>query len=57
MAIFYGSKEVKIIQDLEGDAVKVQYEDIVTDVDIFELEADGGIDEIHDAIHELQIKK
>jgi hypothetical protein len=54
MAIYYGSIEVKIIQDLEGDDVKIQYNDIVMDVPIIELEADGGIEEIHDAIHELQ---
>jgi hypothetical protein len=54
MAIYYGSIEVKIIQDLEGDDVKIQYNDIVMDVPIIELEADGGIEEIHDAIQELQ---
>jgi len=47
MAIYYGSIEVKIIQDLEGDDVKIQYNDIVMDVPIIELEADGGIEEIH----------
>jgi hypothetical protein len=54
MTIFYGSKEVKIIQDLEGEDVRVQYENIVMDVPIIELEADGGIIEVHDAVHELK---
>jgi len=54
MTIYYGSKEVKIIQDLEGEDVRVQYDDIVMDVPIIELEADGGIKEVHDAVHELK---
>ena len=54
MSIYYGSKEVKIIQDLEGEDVKVQYEDRIIDVPVIELEADGGIYEIHDAIQELK---
>ena len=56
MSIYYGSKEVKIIQDLEGEDVKVQYGDIIMDVPIIELEADGGIKEVHDAIHELKMQ-
>ena len=54
MSIYYGSKEVKIIQDLQGEDVKVQYEDRIIDVPVIELEADGGIYEIHDAIQELK---
>ena len=56
MTIYYGSKEVKIIQDLEGEDVRVQYGDIIMDVPVIELEADGGIIEIHDAVHQLKIK-
>jgi hypothetical protein len=56
MSIYYGSKEVKIIQDLEGEDVKIQYGDIIMDVPIIELEADGGIKEVHDAIHELKMQ-
>jgi hypothetical protein len=48
MSIYYGSKEVKIIQDLEGEDVKVQYEDRIIDVPVIELEADGGIDAIQE---------
>jgi hypothetical protein len=57
MSIYYGSKEVKIIQDLEGEDVKVQYGDRVMDVPVIELEADGGIYEIHDAVKELKNQK
>ena len=57
MSIYYGSKEVKIIQDLEGEDVRVQYGDRVIDVPVIELEADGGIYEIHDAIKELKKQK
>jgi hypothetical protein len=57
MSIYYGSKEVKIIQDLEGEDVKVQYGDRIMDVPVIELEADGGIYEIHDAIKELKKQK
>jgi hypothetical protein len=57
MSIYYGSKEVKIIQDLEGENVRVQYGDIIMDVPVIELEADGGIKEVHDAIHKLKIQK
>ena len=54
MTIYYGSKEVKIIQDLEGEDVRIQYGEIVMDVPIIELEADGGLKEVHDAVHELK---
>ena len=54
MTIYYGSIEVKIIEDLEGDDVKIEYKDKVMEVPIIELEADGGIEEIHKAIHELK---
>ncbi|MFY9638576.1 MAG: hypothetical protein WAK14_07260 [Methanobacterium sp.] len=57
MSIYYGSKEVKIIQDLEGENVKVQYGDRIIDVPVIELEANGGIYEIHDAIQELKKQK
>jgi hypothetical protein len=57
MSIYYGSKEVKIIQDLEGENVKVQYGDRIIEVPVIELEADGGIYEIHDAIQELKKQK
>jgi len=57
MSIYYGSKEVKIIQDLEAEDVRVQYGDIVMDVPIIELKADGGIKEVHDVIHELKTQK
>jgi hypothetical protein len=56
MTIYYGSKIVKIVKDLEGDDVRVQYDEIVMDVPVIELRADGGIDEIHDVIHELKMK-
>ncbi len=56
MAIYYGSIEVKITEDLEGDEVKIKYNDKVMEVPIIELEADGGIEEIHDAVHELKSK-
>ncbi len=54
MTIYYGSKQVKIIQDIEGEDVKIQYGDIIMEVPIIELEADGGLEEIHDAIHRLK---
>ena len=57
MSIYYGSKEVMIIQDLEGENVKVQYGDRIIDVPVIELEADGGIYEIHDTIKELKKQK
>jgi hypothetical protein len=56
MTIYYGSKKVKIIQDLEGEDVRVQYGDIIMDVPVIELEADEGIKEVHDAIHQLKIQ-
>jgi len=56
MTIYYGSIEVKIIEDLEGDDVKIEYKDKVMEVPIIELEADGGIEEIHDTVHELKGK-
>ena len=55
MSIYYGSKKVKIIQNLEGEDVRVQYGDIIMDVPVIELEADGGIKEVHDTIHELKL--
>ena len=55
MTIYYGSKIVKIIKDLEGDDVRIQYDEIVMDVPVIELSADGGIEEIHDTIHELKM--
>ncbi len=57
MSVYYGSKEVKIIKDLEGEDVRVQYNDIIMDVPVIELEADGGIKEVHDTIHELKMRK
>ena len=54
MAIFYGSIEVKIIKYLDKDEVKIQYDDILMEVPIIELEADGGIEEIHNIVHELK---
>jgi hypothetical protein len=57
MAIYYGSKKVMIIEDLVGEDVRVMYENIIEEVPIFELEADGGIEEIHDTIKELKNKK
>jgi hypothetical protein len=56
MTIYFGSKIVKIVKDLEGDDVRVQYDEIVMYVPVIELRADGGIEEIHDAIHELKMK-
>jgi len=57
MSIYYGTKEVKIIQDLEGEDVRVRYGNRIIDVPVIELEADGGIYEIHDAIKELKKPK
>ena len=57
MAIYYGSKKVIIIEDLVGEDVRVMYENIIEEVPIIELEADGRIEEIHDAIKELKNKK
>jgi hypothetical protein len=57
MSIYYGSKKVKIIKDLDGGEVRVQYDDLIMDVPIIELEADGGVTEVHDTIHELKMNK
>ncbi len=57
MSIYYGSKKVKIVKDLDDGDVRVQYDDIIMDVPIIELEADGGIKEVHDTIHELKMHK
>ena len=57
MAIYYGTSRVTIIENLEGGDVKVQHENIIEEVPIIELEADGGIEEIRDAIKSLQWKK
>ena len=54
MAIYYGSIEVKIIKYLDKDEVKIQYDDIFMEVPVIELEADGGIEEIHNTLHELK---
>ncbi|MBZ2166549.1 hypothetical protein [Methanobacterium spitsbergense] len=57
MAIYYGTSIVIIIENLEGDDVKVQHENVIEEVPIIELEADGGIEEIRDAIRNLQWTK
>lgn len=57
MAIYYGTKRVTIIEDLDGDEVRIQHEKIIEEVPINALEADEGIEEIHDAVHALKIKK
>ena len=57
MAIYYGTRKVKIIEDLEGDDVRIQHENIIEEVPVNALEADGGIEEIHEAVRVLKIKK
>ena len=54
MAIYYGTSKVTIIESLEDANVKVQHENVIEEVPIIELEADGGIEEIRDAIKSLQ---
>jgi hypothetical protein len=44
MAIYYGTRKVKIIEDLEGDDVRIKHENIIEEVPVNELEADGGIE-------------
>jgi hypothetical protein len=57
MAIYYGTRKVQIIEDLEGDYVKIKHENIIEEVPVNALEADGGIEEIHEAVRVLKIKK
>jgi hypothetical protein len=57
MAIYYGTSRVTIIENLEGEDVKVQHENIIEEVPIIELEADGGIEEIRQVIKSLQWNK
>jgi hypothetical protein len=57
MAIYYGTRKIKIIEDLEGDDVRIQHENIIEEVPVNALEADGGIEEIHEAVRVLKIKK
>jgi hypothetical protein len=57
MAIYYGTRKVKIIEDLEGDDVRIKHENIIEEVPVNALEADGDIEEIHEAVRVLKIKK
>ena len=54
MAIYYGTSRVKIIELLEEEQVKVLDGELVIEVPIIELEADGGIEEIREVV--LQVK-
>lgn len=54
MAIYYGTSRVMIIELLEEEQVKVLDNDIEIEVPIIELEADGGIEEIREAVIEVK---
>jgi hypothetical protein len=45
-----------IIEDLEGDEIRIQHKKIIEDVPVNALEADGGIEEIHNAVRVLKTK-